>query len=109
MLLKISLDGAGASSEALTDLARLASAALKSAPPSEPAAADGTHDLHIDRADVATLFNVVSRFLADRQTDLTVVIRDGAGQQARLDRKTVSSPLALLSALVLFNPPVGLG
>lgn len=110
MLLKISLDGPGASSEALTDLARLANAELANSElPSEQVAADGTYELRIGPAAIATLFNLVTRFLRGRSADFTVVIRDDAGNRAQLDRQTVSDPLQLLSALVLFNPPVGLG
>jgi hypothetical protein len=109
VLLKVSLEGPGASSEALTELARLASAKLKIDPPPGPLAADGIHELRAGPAEVTELFNVVTRFLLDRPADLVVVLRGEAGQQAQLDRETVSSPLALLAALVLFNPPVGLG
>jgi hypothetical protein len=108
MLLKISLDGPDASSEALADLARSIDAKLPNRTPSDQAA-DGTHAVRVGPADVTPLFNVVTGFLLDRSADLAVVISDGEGISARLDRETASSPLLLLSALVLFNPPVGLG
>lgn len=109
MLLKISLDGPDASAEALADLVRLIDAKLpdRSAPSEQ--AADGTHEVRVGPADITPLFNVVSGFLLDRSADFAVMIRDDAGTSARLDREIASSPLSLLSVLVLFNPPVGLG
>jgi hypothetical protein len=107
MLLKFSLDGPDASAEALAELVRLIDAKLPNR--SAHSEQDGTHEVRVGPADITPLFNVVTGVLLQRSADIAVVIRDDAGISARLDRETASSPLSLLSMLVLFNPPVGLG
>ena len=109
MQLWVSLDGPGATPQALDDLAAaLAQADL----PATTVGAPGDQAIAIETNPVlaaAAMVNCFAAFIGRSASTVGIVVDGAQGRITRVDAATVADPFELLMVVNTLNPPVGLG
>jgi hypothetical protein len=109
MQLWVSLDGPGATPQALADLAAALTQADLPATTVHPPH-DGAIEVHTNPVlSAAAMVNCFAAYIGRSDSYVGIVVRGARGQLARVDAAIVASPFELLMVVNTLNPPVGMG